>query len=74
MVISPESLWNELTALLVEERRDAVVYADAGETVLHRGDVRVLANGWVELPSGRLISPQAVHHIETYHEQESRRR
>lgn len=74
MVISPETLWNELTALLAEERRDAVVYADAGETVLHRGDVRVLANGWVELPSGRLISPQTVHHIETYHEQEGRTR
>ncbi|KAB1197588.1 MULTISPECIES: hypothetical protein [Haloferax] len=45
---------------------DAVVYGDAEmETVLHEGPVRVLPNGWVEVPSGRLISPSAVHHIDT---------
>jgi len=24
----------------------------------------VRANGWVELPSGRLLSPSAVHHLD----------
>ncbi|SEK96338.1 hypothetical protein [Haloferax larsenii] len=43
----------------------AVVYGDPeSETVLHEGTVRVLPNGWVEVPSGRLLSPGAVHHID----------
>lgn len=49
----------------VKEYRDAVVYGDReGEDVLHEGPVRVLANGWVELGTGRLISPDAVHHVD----------
>ncbi len=44
---------------------EAIVYADMeGETVLHEGVVRLLGNGWVELPTGRLLSPDAVHHID----------
>ena len=51
-----------------EDRHDSVVvYADPdGETVLHEGPATVRANGWVELPSGRLLSPSSVHHIDTY--------
>lgn len=62
MVISTESIWDEFR----QEYRDAVVYADfEQETVLHEGDLRLLGNGWVELPTGRLLSPDAVHHIDT---------
>lgn len=51
--------------LLVKEYDHAVIYGDVeSETVLHEGSVRVLANGWVELPTGRLLSPAAVHHID----------
>lgn len=47
------------------EYESAVVYADVdAETVLHEGPVRILANGWVELPTGRLLSPSAVHHVD----------
>ncbi|WP_396611026.1 hypothetical protein ACH9L7_12500 [Haloferax sp. S1W] len=43
----------------------AVVYGDPeSETVLHEGTIRVLPNGWVEVSSGRLLSPNAVHHID----------
>ncbi|MFC7210104.1 hypothetical protein ACFQL3_06380 [Natronoarchaeum sp. GCM10025321] len=35
-----------------------------GKTVLHEGVVRLLGNGWVELPTGCLLSPDAVHHID----------
>ncbi|PSP49582.1 hypothetical protein BRC75_03230 [Halobacteriales archaeon QH_7_69_31] len=53
-------------ALRTEDRRDSVVvYADPdGETVLHQGPATIRANGWVELPSGRLLSPSAVHHFD----------
>ena len=34
------------------------------ETVLHEGPTRVIGNGWGELPTGRLPSPEAVHHID----------
>ncbi|WP_416838297.1 hypothetical protein [Haloferax sp. DFSO52] len=55
-----------LVELVDRSLDNAVVYGDAEmETVLHEGPVRVLPNGWVELPSGRLISPSAVHHIDT---------
>ena len=49
----------------IKEYRNATVYGDRdAEDVLHEGEVRVLANGWVELPTGRLISPDAVHHVD----------
>lgn len=53
----------------VVEHPNAIVYGDIDkETVLHEGALRVLANGWVELPTGRLLSPEAVHHIDTISE------
>ena len=66
MVISTDSIWDELADELVTEYEDAIVYADVDqEAVLHTGDIRLLANGWVELPTGRLLSPATVHHIDT---------
>ncbi|AUG47487.1 hypothetical protein BVU17_08140 [Haloarcula taiwanensis] len=66
MVISTEPAWGEAVEQFVKEHKSAIVYADIEqETVLHEGAVRVLANGWVELPTGRLLSPDAVHHIDT---------
>lgn len=66
MVISTEPVWGELAENLVQEHKNAIVYADFDqETILHEGALRVLPNGWVELPTGRLISPAAVHHIDT---------
>ncbi|QLG28641.1 hypothetical protein HUG10_14290 [Halorarum halophilum] len=66
MVISTESLWEEFAENIVQEYQNAIVYADFDqETVLHEGELRVLANGWVELSTGRLLSPEAVHHIDT---------
>lgn len=41
-----------------------VVYAADGETVIHEGPARIRADGWVELPGGRLLSPGAVHHVD----------
>lgn len=44
---------------------DVVVYADRdSETVLYEGPIRMRGDGWLELPSGRLVSPDAVHHID----------
>lgn len=61
MVLSRESLW----AVFETEYDHAVVYGDLEEeTVLHRGPVLIRANGWMELPSGRLLSPDAVHHVD----------
>lgn len=65
MVAAPDSLWQYLTELFEHEYDHAVVYADAEQTVLHEGPIRLLATGWVELPSGRLLSPNAVHHVDT---------
>ncbi|WP_345780881.1 hypothetical protein [Halalkaliarchaeum sp. AArc-CO] len=42
--------------------------------LLHEGDVRLLANGWVELPTGRLLSPEAVHHIDRKSEEPTHER
>jgi hypothetical protein len=69
MVVSTESVWDDaldgVLEGLVREHESAVVYADrAGETVLHEGPVRLLPNGWLELPGGRLLSPDAVHHVD----------
>jgi hypothetical protein len=71
MVFSTEPAWGDIDEMFTEEYRNAVVYADFDqETVLHEGAVRLLANGWVELPTGRLLSPDAVHHIDTHPESE----
>lgn len=65
MVISTDPAWEEISELFVTTISNAVVYGDFDkETVLHEGEVRVLANGWVEIPTGRLLSPYAVHHID----------
>ena len=60
---STHSLWDDIYDGLGREYGNAVVYGDA-ETVLHEGAVRLLPNGWVELPTGRLLSPKTVHHID----------
>lgn len=66
MVVSSEPVWGDIADDFVQEYQDAVVYADMEqETVLHEGPLRILANGWVELPTDRLLSPEAVHHIDT---------
>jgi hypothetical protein len=66
MVISTEPAWGDAIEQFVREYENAIVYADIDqETVVYEGQVRVLANGWVELPTGRLLSPDAVHHIDT---------
>lgn len=66
MVISTRSFWEPLVELFERRYDEAIIHGDAdGETVLHSGPVRIRANGWVELPSGRLLSPEAVHHIDT---------
>ncbi|WP_058995573.1 hypothetical protein [Haloarcula sp. CBA1127] len=65
MVVSTEPAWGDAVEQFVKEYESAIVYADIDQkTVLHEGAVRVLANGWVELPTGRLLSPDAVHHID----------
>lgn len=61
MVINESPAWDQFE----QTYDDAIVYGDrAGEEVLHRGSVRIRANGWVELPTDRLLSPEAVHHID----------
>lgn len=66
MVNSTSSVWDELPDFFVQNYQNVVVYADfEQETILHEGKIRLLANGWVELPTGRLLSPEAVHHIDT---------
>jgi len=67
-MLAPADAVVDALRTVFEDRHDSiVVYADSdGETVLHEGPATVRANGWVELPSGRLLSPSAVHHIDTY--------
>ena len=69
MVISTTSVWDAVadgfTAESVIEYEKATVYGDADrERVLHQGRIRLLPNGWLALPTGRLLSPQAVHHVD----------
>ncbi|MFC6837470.1 hypothetical protein [Halomarina ordinaria] len=63
MVVSTDSLWDVVAEFFEREYDEVVVYGE-GEEVLHEGAARVCANGWVELPTGRLLSPGAVHHID----------
>ncbi|WP_129116773.1 hypothetical protein [Halegenticoccus tardaugens] len=67
-MIAPFSLVRETLADVAEGEYDrAVVYADAGEeTVLHEDPVRIQANGWIELPAERLLSPSSVHHVDVW--------
>ena len=72
MVFSTEPAWSDIDEAFVQECPNAVVYSDREqETILHEGAVRLPPNGWVELPSGRFLSPNAVHHIDTYSDRES---
>ncbi|WP_338727915.1 hypothetical protein [Haladaptatus sp. DJG-WS-42] len=65
MVISPESLADEFATIFEDNYDDVVIYGDEEKsTILHEGPARIRANGWVEVPSGRLLSPNAVHHID----------
>ena len=71
-MFSTEPARSDVDERFTQEYRSAVVYADFHqETAIHEGPLRLLANGWVELPSGRLLSPDAVHHIDTHPEPES---
>ena len=62
----PTSAVREAFRDVFEQRYTAViVYGDKdGETVLHEGAIRMRADGWIELPTGRLLSPGAVHHVD----------
>ncbi|GGJ02770.1 hypothetical protein GCM10008995_10710 [Halobellus salinus] len=69
MVIPTTSVWEEITDGFtpesVMEYEKATVYGDSEqERVLHQGPIRMLPNGWIALPTGRLLSPEAVHHID----------
>jgi hypothetical protein len=71
MQIPYDSMWGVVPEDFVLEHADVIVYGDIDkETILHEGSLRVLANGWVELPTGRLLSPDAVHHIDPVSEAE----
>jgi len=69
MVISTKSVWDEVAEELsdgsVIEYENATIYGDfEQDQILHQGSIRILPNGWVALPTGRLLSPEAVHHID----------
>ena len=65
MLAPADAIVDALQTIFEDERDSVVVYADAaGETVLHEGPATVRANGWIELPGGRLLSPAAVHHVD----------
>jgi len=65
MVISTSGVWDAVADTFDQEYENAVVYGDfEQERLLHEGEVRLLSNGWVALPTGRLLSPEAVHHID----------
>lgn len=65
MVLSPESLADEFATIFEDEYDDVTIYGDEDKsTILHEGPARIRANGWVEVPGGRLLSPNAVHHID----------
>ena len=66
MVISDEPVCGEGVKDSVQEYENAVVYGDMDqESVIHEGEIPILANGWVEIPTGRLLSRNTVHHIDT---------
>ncbi|AFZ71631.1 hypothetical protein [Natronobacterium gregoryi] len=47
--------------------RNVVIYTDAdSEDVLYEGPIIVHPNGWLELEGNRLLSPNAVHHVDIY--------
>ena len=65
MFTPAEPLLEALAELFEDDYESVVVYGDVdGETVLYEGPATVRANGWIELPSGRLLSPESVHHVD----------
>lgn len=69
MLISNEPIWgdvaDEFSDSMIIEYENATVYGDfEQEQILHQGKIRVLPNSWIALPTGRLLSPEAVHHID----------
>jgi len=63
--------WANAIDDICREYENAVVYGDfEKKRVLHEGEAVVLDNGWVELPTGRLLSPEAVHHVDPIPEAE----
>jgi len=65
MLAPAETVVDALRTVFEDRRDSAVVYADPeGQTVRHEGPATLRANGWVELPSGRLLSPSALHHVD----------
>ena len=65
MVVSTHSVRGEVAETFVTEYDDADVYGgpDPG-SVFHAWAARLLADGRVALPSGRSLSPSAVHHAD----------
>ena len=58
-------VWRRLETAFDHSYERGVVYGDADETeVLYDGPLRLLANGWLEVGDGRLLSPDAVHHVD----------
>ena len=67
VLATAETVAEALREFFEDDRERAVVRADPeGETVLHEGPATVQADGWVELPSGRLLSPSAARPIDTH--------
>ncbi len=67
MLVPADKLSTLLADLFSEEYDNATVYADAdSDTVLHDGKIYIRPNGWLKLPSGRLVSPTTIHHIDTH--------
>ena len=53
MVISDEPVWGEGVKDSVQEYENAVVYGDMDqESVIHEGEIPILANGWVRNSNG----------------------
>lgn len=64
MIAPAESVRAALSELLADECDAVVCGGPDGETVLQEGAVSVRPSGWLELPTGRLLSPSAVHHVD----------
>ncbi|PCR90510.1 hypothetical protein [Natrinema ejinorense] len=64
---SRESILSDDVNPLTQAYRDVVVYDEREADVpLYQGPIVVHANGWIELEGDRLLSPNAVHHIDIY--------
>ncbi|MFC6964463.1 hypothetical protein ACFQL7_24500 [Halocatena marina] len=55
----PEAIRDAFREIFEHQYDDVVVYGDReNDVVLHEGPVRMRGDGWLELPTGRLISPK----------------